>query len=210
MAHPLNIYNSPCKTLTYILLRKCIASSGKKKGIDAACGDMENNRYWPGPVAENYVGFDSDCARVSAAAKKKNLNGFCSEIESAPSILSEAEFVVCTQCLNINSGHTESAYDSVRNLVILVAQGGDLYFNVLNKPSAISTMKQYLNKVFSDVFIVEYGAMRKVLPCKRWHQKIIFYPVIFISAWAMYFIPTLRDNECGSEKYYFFSCRKKK
>jgi hypothetical protein len=143
----------PSKQLLWIWLRNDMAnSSAFKRGLDIACAEMENFRFFQ---TISYTGVDIDAERLEAGAKANpGATAIHSSIENMPPTL-QGDFVVCVQTIGTNKlFRNDQTMTCVKKIVAATATGGTLLFNI--GPDSLG----YAGEV-EEVLRTSFGRLRK-------------------------------------------------
>jgi hypothetical protein len=198
MEQLLRLTSRPSKQLLWIWLRQDMAKSSQfDRGLDIACAEMENRRFFQ---TRSYTGVDIDAERLAIGAKANpGVTAIHSPMESMPSTL-QGDFVLCVQTIGTNKLFSnERTLPSVENIVAATASGGTLLFNI--GPGSLGhsrEVEKFLARNFGYVRKRVYGAFNDRR--KR--------PAVSVAiARLMQFLPPLRATKKRPFIYYVCSQR---
>lgn len=176
---------NPSKQLLWLWLARDMQRLRGRRGLDAACGLMENRRFFQ---TETYFGFDADANRLDIAKKQNpDVEAVHMQISDA-SKEHESDVVLCVQTLGANKFFDHTAtLDAVQSLIEVTKAGGSLILNVGAKSSHAGLL-DILRRSFETVTVRRYGGYNAELPVL----------LSLLVACAFFLFPAIR----GSKKIY--------
>lgn len=184
---PWRVSGRPAKQLLYMWLARDMRHLSGDVGLDAACGDMANRRYFR---TNRYIGVDADAERLHAALDKiddSRVRGVVARIEDLNDDY-RADVVLCVQIAGAKFNDPAKMPLIVDRLIELTKPGGSLILTVTVKESA-DRVEQSLRNAFRRVTKRRVGE-----PSKYGLPKRVPIPVSILLAYLMGGISPLRKS----------------
>jgi ubiquinone/menaquinone biosynthesis C-methylase UbiE len=145
--------NTVSKSIVFNILNKEIGKISSKIGIDIACGDGKNNKYFK---TKKYIGIDKDQKLIETCKKKlkkKNIIFIKDDIYKLYKIKKNAaDLVVSTHTL---SHIKKNRIKAIKNIISLVKSNGYFFCN-MDIRNNFNLEKKLITKSFRKVKIIYY------------------------------------------------------
>lgn len=180
------------KQLLWLWLEEDMRGLKGGLGLDAACGFMENRRFFK---TDRYLGIDINADRIEAGLRKYlDAEAKVARIEELDESYA-ADVVLCVQTIGTHAAFSnDKALTAVQNLIAATREGGTLIVNIGLK-CVHDGIEDLLRSSFENVDARYYG--RK--------SRILIQPLPLITAHIFKYFPKFR----GNSKVYFVCTNRK-
>ncbi len=190
---PVRFSEQPAKQLLWFWLRSDLRQIGHRPfAIDAACGPMQNRRFFD---VDRYLGFDASESRLSIGrAEHPEETPVVAELRELPRLVQQhgrADIVCCVQTINTNGDFDpSSALKTVRDLALATASGGSLLVNFGSAGEPLPVLEraalEILEPLYDRIHVRRYGALIRPVPA-----SLFLSPLLAVAMWAL---PPLRHR----------------